>query len=65
MVWSTSDLVAARALIAAEPAAVARVVETGWERWVDPATTTNELMLAVGAEPVVASTGRTPIVSEC
>ncbi len=65
VVWSTSDLVAARALISGDEAAIASVVDAEWERWIDPATTTNELLLAVGAEPVDSSSGRTPVVSEC
>jgi hypothetical protein len=48
VVWSAQDLRAARALIAIPAPEVARVVISGWDRWKDPASGTDELLAALG-----------------
>lgn len=48
VVWSAQDLAAARAVIGLEEGLVAGVLETQWERWIDPATGTDELLAALG-----------------
>lgn len=52
VVWSAQDLAAARAVIALPERAVARVVHAGWDRWIDPRTGTDELLAALGLDPV-------------
>jgi hypothetical protein len=47
VVWSAQDLEAARAVVALPSAAVAEVIATGWDRWLDPATGTDELLAAL------------------
>ncbi len=46
--WAPTDLVAARTLVGLEPAAVREVLWADWPRWADPATTTDELITALG-----------------
>ncbi len=46
--WAATDLAAARTLVGLEPAAVQDVLWADWPRWTDPATTTDELMTALG-----------------
>lgn len=48
VVWSGQDLEATRAVVALPDAAVGRVVAGEWERWLDPATSTDELLTALG-----------------
>ena len=48
VVWSSQDLAAARAVIGLDEGTVADVIETQWERWIDPATGTDELLAALG-----------------
>jgi len=48
VVWSAQDLHAARALIALPATQVAPVVISGWDRWKDPASGTDELLAALG-----------------
>ena len=50
--WSSQDLRAARALIARAEAAVGTVVHQGWERWRDPTTGADELLVAAGLPAV-------------
>jgi hypothetical protein len=52
VVWSAQDLAAARALVALPAAAVTAVLDTGWTRWTDPQTGTDELLGALGLPPV-------------
>jgi hypothetical protein len=52
LLWSHQDLIAARELVAADPAVVAAELASDWDRWTDPTTTTDELMVAVDLEPV-------------
>jgi hypothetical protein len=47
VVWSAQDLEAARAVVALPSAAVAEVIAAGWDRWLDPATGTDELLAAL------------------
>jgi len=48
VVWSAQDLHAARAVIGLPAAEVAQVVISGWDRWKDPASGTDELLAALG-----------------
>ena len=52
VVWSAQDLAAARAVIAMPDGDVRRVIGDEWGRWTDPATGTDELLAAVGLDPV-------------
>jgi hypothetical protein len=54
VVWSEPDLVAARRLLARPVAAVTDVVRANWAHFVDPKTTTNELLAALGLGTVAA-----------
>lgn len=50
--WSPEDLRAARALAAAPEAVVRASVLAQWERWLEPATGTDELLAAAGLAPL-------------
>jgi hypothetical protein len=50
--WAPQDLAAARAITAGDRAATAEVLARDWDRWTDPATTTDELMAALGLPAV-------------
>lgn len=50
--WSPQDVEAAHAVLALDRTVVAEVLASNWERWVDPATPTNDLLIALGAPPV-------------
>lgn len=52
VVWSAQDLAAARALIGLDEESVKAALAADWDRWVDPATGTDELMAAVGLDLV-------------
>ena len=52
VVWSAQDLAAARAVLALPDEDVARIVGDGWERWIDPRVGTDELLAALGLDPV-------------
>lgn len=52
LVWAPQDLEAARLLIDLPAAAVHDVVVGQWDRWIDPETTTDDLLAALGADPV-------------
>lgn len=52
VVWSAQDLTAARAVLALPDDDVARVVGDGWEHWIDPRVGTDELLAALGLDPV-------------
>jgi hypothetical protein len=52
VVWSGQDLTAARAVLALPDEDVARVVGDGWGRWIDPRVGTDELLAALGLDPV-------------
>ena len=52
VVWSAQDLTAARALIGLDEESVKAVIGDDWDRWTDPETSTDELMAAVGLDPV-------------
>ena len=54
VVWSSQDLAAARALLALPAERALAVVHTGWDRWLDPATPTDDLLLAAGLPPLGA-----------
>jgi len=51
VVWSAQDLAAVRAMIDLDEEVVAAALESGWERWIDPTTGTDELLEAVGLPP--------------
>lgn len=63
--WALSDLTAARQLQAAPEDDVRRRLWAEWDRFVDPATTTDELMAALGLPPVGSPSGRTPPGQDC
>ena len=52
VVWSGQDLAAARAVLALHEDDVTRIVGDGWSRWTDPRVGTDELLAALGLDPV-------------
>ncbi|MFN0284014.1 MAG: hypothetical protein ACKVZ6_18855 [Kineosporiaceae bacterium] len=52
VVWSGQDLAAARAVLALPDEDVARIVGDGWGRWIDPRVGSDELLAALGLDPV-------------
>jgi hypothetical protein len=58
--WSANDLEAARALLDLPAHEVHRILTDNWQRFTDPATSTDELLVAVGLEPMGAP-GRVPV----
>lgn len=50
--WAPQDVAAARSLVAADRAVVARVISADWARWTSPGTPTDELLAAAGLPPV-------------
>jgi hypothetical protein len=58
LLWAVQDVRAARQLVAADQAPVAAQVQANWDRWMDPASTTDELLAALDLEPE----GRTDLV---
>lgn len=63
--WSPQDVQAARAMITADRAVVADVLATDWDRWIDPATPTDELLAALGLAPVGPSEPIEPLGDTC
>jgi hypothetical protein len=59
VVWGVSDVQAARALTELPDEVVHGAIDGDWERFTDPATTTDELLVAVGLEPIGRSSART------
>jgi hypothetical protein len=52
VVWSGQDLAAARAVLALPDDDVTRILGDGWEHWTDPRVGTDELLAALGLDPV-------------
>lgn len=52
VVWSAQDLEAARAIVGLPDATVRPVLASEWDRWTDPATSTDDLLVALGLDPV-------------
>jgi hypothetical protein len=52
VVWSAQDLAATRTVVALPEDEVVRVLEAEWDRWVDPRTSTDELLAALGVPGV-------------
>ncbi|MGK2949044.1 MAG: hypothetical protein ACSLFP_10745 [Acidimicrobiales bacterium] len=52
LAWSRQDVAAARAVVALPDDDVSRIVRQGWERWTDPRVGTDELLAALGLDPV-------------
>lgn len=50
--WSAQDLIAARAVVALPETDVARELSNDWERWIDPRTSTDELLTALRLDEV-------------
>jgi hypothetical protein len=50
--WSPQDVDAARTVVALDRAVVADVLAADWKSWVDPATTTDDLLMALAVPPV-------------
>ncbi len=63
-VWAASDVAAARGLLGLPEAAVLEVLHGAWEHYVSPATTTDELLRALGLAEL-GVTGRTGGTGEC
>lgn len=63
--WAYTDADAARVLLEVPEQKVLALLHSGWNRLVDPATSTDELLLALDLEPVPARSGRTPGGGEC
>lgn len=63
--WAFTDVDAARALLDVPEQKVRSVLHSGWERFIDPATTTDDLLRAVGLEPVPPRPGSTIVGGEC
>ncbi len=65
VVWALSDLEAARQLIRTDDATVRALVADRWAEWVDPSTTTAELLEALSLAPVEPSSRTTRASSTC
>lgn len=63
--WALSDLDAARQLLAAPDREVAELLRSGWARFTDPATSTDELIAAAGLRPMASRSGSTRAAGEC
>lgn len=50
--WSPQDVDAARAVTTLDRTVVADALASNWERWVDPATATDDLLAGLGLPPV-------------
>lgn len=50
--WAPQDVVAARDVTALDRGPVAEVLVADWDRWTDPATSTDDLLSALGVPPV-------------
>lgn len=64
VLWSKNDIVAAQELVGLDPAAAREAVWSGWQKWLDPATGTDELLTDLGLSSVgpvaAAPTGIVP-----
>ena len=63
--WAFTDVDAARQLLAVPEAEVAEVLRSEWARFTDPATSTDELLAALGLEPVTPRPGTTRSGDAC
>ncbi len=63
--WAETDLEAARRVHALPEPVVRGVVHAQWARLLDPATTTDDLLAALGVEPLGAPRGSTPAPDGC
>lgn len=63
--WSLNDLIAARTLIRMPEDVVGPVIRDDWDRWIDPSTTTDELLAALDLAPLGEGAMRTPVVESC
>jgi hypothetical protein len=63
--WSPQDVEAARSVVALDRSVVADVLAADWERWVDPATSTDDLLVALGVPPVGPPEPIEPIGDTC
>lgn len=58
VLWSKNDIAAAKALVDLDPTAVRGEVWSGWSHWLDPASSTDELLASLGLSspgPVAAA----------
>ena len=62
--WARSDVRAARSMLALDESEVRRVLHTDWARLTDRKTTTDELLVALGLEPLGLD-GQTSAGSAC
>jgi hypothetical protein len=62
--WASTDVMAARSMLALDEADIRRVLHADWARLTDRSTSTDELMVALGLEPVGLE-GQTSGGSEC
>jgi hypothetical protein len=60
VVWSASDLTAARALLTTDDERVRAALHASWKRFTDPATPTDDLLVALGLERVGAPSSLVP-----
>jgi hypothetical protein len=65
VLWALTDLAAARQLIAADETTVRAVVHDRWAALVDPDTSTDALLDALGLAPLGPPSGRTPWPTAC
>ena len=63
--WAPQDLVAARMVVSLDRTATAAVLTGEWERWIDPATTTDELVTALGLPSAGPSEPIRALVGDC
>jgi len=63
--WAFTDVDAARLLLTAPEGAVSDLLLSDWDRFTDPATSTDELLHAVGLDPVTPRSGSTVGGGEC
>ncbi|MEY2420498.1 MAG: hypothetical protein QOI95_565 [Acidimicrobiaceae bacterium] len=61
VVWSAPDLAAARALLAMDDDHVRTQLHASWNRFTDPATPTDVLLVALGLDPVGGASPATPV----
>jgi hypothetical protein len=63
--WAPQDLLAARVIATGDRAVTAEVLARDWDRWTDPATTTDELLAALGLPAVGPPEPIEPLEGEC
>ena len=63
--WAPQDVAAARTVVELDRNIVAQVVTRDWDRWLDPSTPTNELLVGLDLDPVGPYDVIEPLGSTC